>query len=217
MDIFVHYPNQLITSFEKAKYSTSFFHLISILNGTTPKVLDFKLTECKRIKKRHDSNEPCSQKIPNYDQYLIRKLSEQLMESIGCVPIYMKTQLSNHTALRDCTSAVDLKKAYRSVDNVKAVLLSNKVPCDEMLILTIDSINNNPRPIPEDISIQFHYTEKEYEEIKYIRAIGFESWLSNVGGFVGILLGYSLRELPELILVFANMFNCKRRTHWKGM
>ena len=63
MDIFVHYPNQLIRSFGKSKYSTSFDDLRSSLVGR--KMLEFKLTECKRIKRRVDAVEPCSGKIKN--------------------------------------------------------------------------------------------------------------------------------------------------------
>ena len=69
-----------------------------------------------------------------------------------------------------------------------------------MLVQSIDSINYKPVSIPRDISIAFHYTEKLYEEIKYTRAMGFESWLSNVGGFVGIFLGYSIMQIPDMFL-----------------
>ena len=218
MEIFVHYPNHLISSFGKAKYSTRFSHLISILNnGATPKILEFKLTELKRIKKRDDSKQPCSHQIQNYDQYLKQKISEQLIEEIGCVPIYLKTQLSKHTEQRVCTSAEDLREAYKTIDDLERILEDNEFACDEMVVTAIDSVNNYPNPIPEDIAIRFHYTEKfHYTEIQYSRAIGFEGWLSNVGGFVGIFLGYSMMQFPEFLLLFATHFNSKRRTTWMG-
>ena len=218
MKIFVHYPGQLITSFEKAKYSTSFAHLISVLNGTTPKVLEFKLTENKRLKKRHDSNEPCNRSIQNYDQFLKNKISEKLMDEIGCLPTYLKPYQSNHSIeLKNCISAEDLQKAYKIMENVKAILEEYEPPCDEMLILSIDSMDNNPSPIPEDISIKFVYSERVYEEIQYIQAIVFENWLSNVGGFVGIFLGYSMMQFPEFLLIFSTTFNTKRGKLWIGM
>ena len=83
-------------------------------------------------------------------------------------------------------------------------------PCEELLILAIDSINNNPTPIPDDMAIKFLYTEKGYAEIRYIRAIGFENWLSNVGGFVGIFLGYSMMQIPEFLLFSLIAFKRKR-------
>ena len=175
------------------------------------------MTENKRLKKRHDSNEPCNRNIQNYDQFLMQKISEKLMNEIGCLPIYLKSHLSNQTGLTSCISAEDLREAYNIMDNVKAILEDNEFPCDEMLTLSIDSINNNPNPIPEDISIKFIYSERVYEEIKYIQAIGFENWLSNVGGFVGIFLGYSMMQFPEFLLIFSATFNTKWGKLWIGM
>ena len=82
--------------------------------------------------------------------------------------------------------------------------------------MSIDSINHNPIPIPDDIAIKFLYTEKMYEEIRYIKAIGFENWLSNVGGFVGIFLGYSMMQFPEFLLFFANVLNHERKKQFRG-
>lgn len=219
LEIFVHYPNQLLSSFESPKYSASIHHLMSVLSDTNPKILEFKLTECKRLKKRYNSFNPCNRTIKNYDKYLIQKTGEKLEKRISCVPHYFKNQLKNMEGVNDCQSPYDLKEADKLIKDVKSIISEriseNDIPCDEMLVLTIDSINNNPDPTPSDISIQFFYTEKIYEEIKYLRAIGFENWLSNVGGFVGIFLGYSMMQIPEFILLFANSQR-KRRCNWSG-
>ena len=216
LEIFVHYPNQLLSSFGRPKYSASFHRLMSILNDTNPKTLEFKLSECKRLKKRYNSKNACNRTINNYDKYLIQKTGEKLEKRIGCVPRYLKNKLTNMVGLKDCQSPYDLKEADKFIKDVKTIISENDIPCDEMLLLTIDSINNNPNPTPSDISIQFFYTEKIYEEIKYLRAIGFENWLSNVGGFVGIFLGYSMMQIPEFVLLFANS-QIKRRHRWSGM
>ena len=46
---------------------------------------------------------------------------------------------------------------------------------------------------------RFVYEEKYYEEIQYVRDFGFESFWSGIGGFVGIFLGYSMMQFPDLI------------------
>ena len=209
MDIFVHHPHQLIRSFGKAKYSVTFSHLQSILQDKNPKVLEFKLTEIKRIKKRHNSNERCNPNIKNYDNYLQQKMAEQLSEEIKCVPIYLKEILPKENNFKVCHTPEKLKSAYQLLEDMKTNILKYERPCDELLVLTIDSINSNPIPIPDDIAIKFLYADKIYEEIEYIRAIGFESWLSNVGGFVGIFLGYSMMQIPEFLLILANAFDRK--------
>ena len=226
MEVFVHYPNQLMRVLEKPKYSASFVHLQSILSprpsivsfiASQMKILEFKLTESKRIKKRHDSNEKCNQNIENYDRYLYKTLAEKLNEEIGCVPIYLMTFLSSESKFDVCYSQLELQQAHKIVDEKTKIPDYLDLPCDDLLLLSIDSINNNPNPIPKDIAIQFFYTEKTYEEIHYIRAIGFENWLSNVGGFVGIFLGYSMMQFPELFLFLVNGINRKRRILFAGI
>ena len=124
--------------------------------------------------------------------------------------------LTNPTDVKDCDSPRDLKEANIHIKDTKAILSENDIPCDEMMVLTIDSTINHPSFIPKDISIQFIYTEKIYEEIKYLRAIGFGNWLSNVGGYVGIFLGYSMMQLPEFLFLFAKSSKTKIRKYFSG-
>ena len=81
----------------------------------------------------------------------------------------------------------------------KKLLEERQLPCYEMSLLSIESINNHPSPRPKDISMEFIYTEKTYEEVKYSRMMGFDGWLSNVGGFIGIFLGYSMLQIPGFL------------------
>ena len=107
-------------------------------------------------------------------------------------------------------------EAQYIIDNFDRFMNLHEKPCDDMLVLTIDSVDNNPNPKPSDIAIKFVYSTQLYEEIQYTRAIGFESWLSNVGGFVGIFLGYSMMQFPEFLLFFATVFNYERRVQLRG-
>ena len=146
-------------------------------------------------------------------------MQEKFSKHLGCVPTYFKPALSDNLELKECDSPNKLQKAQIIIEKMEAETENRitEIPCDEMLVLTIDSINSNPNPVPKDIAIQFVYTERTYEEIQYTRAIGFESWLSNVGGFVGIFLGYSMMQFPEFLLIFTTTFNTRRRNLWAGM
>ena len=60
------------------------------------------------------------------------------------------------------------------------------------------------------LSIDVEYSKQTFQEITNNRAFGFESFWSSVGGFVGIFLGYSLMQLPEL--AYRGIANiCSRR------
>ena len=43
------------------------------------------------------------------------------------------------------------------------------------------------------------YKNDYYQQIKYVPDFGFESFWSGVGGFVGIFLGYSMMQFPEMM------------------
>ena len=105
------------------------------------------------------------------------------------------------TKLDQCTTPEKLQEAHRKLSDPKSILELQEFPCNEMLLLSIVSINDEPTPRLKDISLAFFYPDKTYEEIQYSRMMGFDGWLSNVGGFIGIFLGYSLLQIPD-ILVF---------------
>ena len=80
-------------------------------------------------------------------------------------------------------------------------------PCDEMSFVTIYQTQAWTSKV---IAIQVVYPRQTFQEIVNKRAFGFESFWSSVGGFVGIFLGYSLMQLPEIIYkIIGNI--CSRR------
>ena len=56
----------------------------------------------------------------------------------------------------------------------------------------IKSINSNTE-------IQLEYATRSYQEIRNQEDFGFESFWSSVGGFIGIFMGYSLLQIPDLL------------------
>ena len=107
-------------------------------------------------------------------------------------------------------------EAQYIIENFDKFLDQKDKPCDRMEVVTVSAVDSNPFPQPTDIAIKFVYSEQDYEEIQYKKAIGFETWLSNVGGFVGIFLGYSMMQFPEFLLFFAKVFNYERRVQLGG-
>ena len=54
--------------------------------------------------------------------------------------------------------------------------------------------------------INFRYPEENYQEIENVRDFGFESFWSAVGGFIGIFMGYSMLQIPELLSILPPLF-----------
>ena len=178
IQVFIHAPNQLVVSLDKPKYRASFEHLTSSLYGVTgknPQILEFKVSQVKQLRKRPDSNTPCNENILDYDLYY----QMEIVEKLRCVPPYWKRKFFDENKTKECTSPTKIQEAHRMISDPKSILKLKELPCTEMILMSLDSINYEPTPKPKDISIAFFYTEKTYEEIQYNRMMGFESWLSN--------------------------------------
>ena len=55
------------------------------------------------------------------------------------------------------------------------------------------------RPNANHMTIKISYMEQTYQETKNVKDFTFESFFSSLGGFIGIFLGYSMLQIPELL------------------
>ena len=49
------------------------------------------------------------------------------------------------------------------------------------------------------IIIKVSYMDDFYQETENVEDFNFESFFSSLGGFVGIFLGYSMMQIPEIL------------------
>ena len=190
-----HYPGQLIRSLDTPAFSTTFasYHW--------NQKLSFNLATNTILRKRAESKIPCDIDIENQDEHFLNKISEKL----GCIPPYWKATMHKTLNLVDCTTPQQLKDAYRYSQDHKKLLPTYGTPCLDMFSsVTYNWLIGN---IDEKWSnISFTYKEKYYEEINYAQDFNLESFISNVGGFIGMFLGYSLMQLPDFLLGFVGIF-----------
>ena len=52
---------------------------------------------------------------------------------------------------------------------------------------------------------EIHFKSSHYKEIKQIKDFCLESWVGNVGGYMGLFLGYAICQFPDLISYFLLM------------
>ena len=124
---------------------------------------------------------------------------------IRCIPPFWKNNLRGLTDLERCTTRTQLKRIYCHTKNYKSLLANLTSPCIDMYNFV--GWNWNKRKDTMDLGqtvIKFLYLEKFYQEIRHSEEFGFESFISNLGGFVGIFLGYSLMQLPDLLGMATN-------------
>ena len=65
--------------------------------------------------------------------------------------------------------------------------------------------------------ITFLYEEADYEEVTNTRSFDFASFVSGVGGFIGIFLGYSILQVPELLGLLASLMRNLKQDNRKGI
>ena len=84
--------------------------------------------------------------------------------------------------------------------NQKQMLANHSPPCIEMYNSVVWNWNTEHQNAGfNQAVIKFLFKDKYYEEILYSKAFDVEGFISNLGGFVGIFLGYSMMQLPDLI------------------
>ena len=117
--------------------------------------------------------------------------------------------------LNNCKTPSSLKKINGYILDFPQIQSNYEPPCNEMrLIVTIDQQKlGSSGTIGSSINlvISFLYMETNYQEIINVREFGFESFWSGVGGFVGMFMGSSLLQLPDMMTTIWNWKQTKNR------
>ena len=192
----VHFPGQLLRSLDTPSFSTTFasYHWNQILS--------FNLGQTTILRKRPKSNNPCNAEIENQDQNFLLQVSKKL----GCIPPYWNKTLQDPLEMEDCSSPKQLKNAYLYSQDHRRILPNYGIPCLDMFASVTYNWLIEPSKEMTMANISVTYREKYYEEINYSQDFNIESFISNVGGFVGIFLGYSLMQLPDFLIGFVWIF-----------
>ena len=152
-----------------------------------------KISHITTLRKRPDSNIPCNNMAEDDD----RKFQAQIINFIGCVPLYWDYIKTQHTGIDNCRSTKDVKRANHFIHNYQDVLSSYDPPCTEMT--TLVEVTKDEIPFKQKGQIRVTYIDKTYQEIENVQDFSFETFWSSLGGFIGIFLGYSVLQIPELL------------------
>ena len=199
--IFVHYPQQLLRSFHKPAFKST------VAFWNKPRLNDLKITISKVtiLRKRSGSNVPCDEYLEDDDT----KFQQQIIDRLECTPPYWRKNVGINSSTRICDSGTKLQATYAFIQKYKDILKSYDSPCIQMEILSKFERGQSGRK--EDPQITFLYEEIDYEELENTKNFDFASFVSGVGGFIGIFLGYSILQIPDLIVLMPSlMFNLKR-------
>ena len=213
LQIFIHYPQQLIRSLHKPIFKSKVGPKKSKYDSSSElwdKLLKITIYKVTIFIKRSGSNIPCDEELENDDG----KFRRQIITIIKCVPPYWTRLEGINSSVSTCNTVADLRNAHEWIQNYKKALGSYLQPCTQMEILgKFDREENNEW---EDPRIKFAYENTGYEEMKNTKSFDFESFVSGVGGFIGIFLGYSILQIPDLLELLPSLnFNLGRKNRQK--
>ena len=195
--IFIHHPRQLIRSMAIPSFTSSF------PNYQHKKLLSFKISQSTVIRKRPDYREPCSKTIHDYDNYFMN----MVISKTKCIPPYWKDSTQDISGLTVCTSQEQLQMVYENITDWENVMERNARPCVEMYNIVVwnwQDVEGTKKA--DDIQIKFYYQEQYYQELEYLPDFDAETFISSIGGFVGIFLGYSIMQFPDMLGKFSYVF-----------
>ena len=181
---FMHYPKQFIRSsaleFEEGNQT-------GILAG------DYKvfwIDTVDVIRRRSTYQIPCNTEWKKDDEFILRSI----IESVGCKP--------SHWILDGdypiCNNMTAMKRANILKWDLPdlAFLKSLPIPCEQVQAIAVTPQLTKSPDLPV---LVLAFKSANYKEIHHVRAFDFESLVGNMGGYVGLLLGFAFWQAPEAI------------------
>ena len=194
MSIYVHYPGQLMRTIDGGEKIS----LELSENNYNPVNLIIEITQMQVHRKRHDSRIPCNRDL---DSNVDMRWRETVMNNFGCIPTYWKKLPQSEDfrlkRLDDCTNS----EQYGNLSELLHVGINNvkyEPSCTWPIILTNDHRTTRAEA-NWSVFIQFDHVSEYYVEIKNSKALSFEVLWSQIGGVIGIFLGYSMLQIPEFL------------------
>ena len=149
------------------------------------------------LRKRADAVEACDDTLIDDDQ----QWREKLAKKIKCVPPYMERFFPEDLDMsQKCNSdqlliAHDVYSPYNDFEAVAKDYLS---PCTQSssVVTTTESVERLEDENITSLVLKFEYPTDYRETVNKRAFVGYDLW-SQIGGITGIIIGYSLIQIPE--------------------
>ena len=187
ISVVIHHPGQLTRSLDKPILESKASELKYNLN------VIFSINQVSVLRRRPDAIKKCDNGLHDDDRVFRNKITRV----VGCQPPYWMGFMENDNLLNECRTASEMAQILSLLKNKKIIFDSYKQPCDYMTVVT--GVLQKSMEWGTYLIFDFVYMDDFYQEIINAKGFGFESFWSGVGGFVGIFLGYSLLQTPDLV------------------
>ena len=188
--LYIHYPGQFSRNIQRPVFETTLD-----VDSRSKTQLHGSLTYIGVLRKRPGSNIPCNPDLKDDDnEFKLRVIKE-----VGCIPAYWRLMVKKNYLTDLCTTSNQLKSVYNHLKHPAGIMSLYQPPCDEMqALINVQETKVYGKKV-QTLKIVIRYSTEIYQEIQNFRDYNLDTLWSSVGGFIGIFLGYSLLQLPELL------------------
>ena len=219
--VYIHHKEQLLRQLSKPKFQV-FSKPLTKLKGKKGLnyLVKFRINALEILRQRPNDVTECNDALLNEDQ----KWRLSVIEEMGCIPVFMKRFFFYETSFAEnytekfstfCnqTQYRLFKKAYTPFGNFQTVSKMYKRPCTQLnnIVATTKSYTLIEDKNITNVAFKFVYPAEYKETINKQVIVLTELW-SRIGGFVGILIGYSIMQIPEMfekLLKWIKQFSSK--------
>ena len=112
-----------------------------------------------------------------------------------------------------CKSQSEMKEIQANHFNHFNGLNFNHKPCNLLIKVNYEVTEKVlEESSPDTFTIHFNYKDDQVKVIQMNQAFGIGSLLGNIGGYVGLFLGYALLSIPEILKNISQYFNGNSNT-----
>ena len=210
MWFFIHPPNQLIRRVGWNKLNTATARVkIQSKYDRASNLVEIFLVSLKTIKRRNKSGENCNEDLQDDDNQWI----QQLYSNLGCIPVYWNKKLDGWKTEfipKICETIAEYNKAFNFTQNYWNITMQYDPPCKHLISQAYATIRSSllagvlQRRVDElnskrQIFLRIRYKVSDYEEVTNERLFNEWDLFSQVGGTIGLLLGFSFLQLPDAL------------------
>ena len=198
LGIIIHYPNQIF----RTKWWRNYW---PTRHGNDSKnyIISYDISGMEVVRYRNKRAQSCKEGFPDYDDDTL----QEILKSVGCYPPYAKSK-QNITV---CENSKQMKEiALRQMKLWEGDNLLH-LPCSgiEKLNTDVTELDENETMDPY-FTISSNVKDLTYKQVQMKRAYDIWVLVGNVGGFIGLFLGYALMMFPEFIKGTMLHFRTKR-------
>ena len=218
LTIHIHLKGQFLRSLGKPSailIGKDLFQEKSQTNPDFVKSIKANINSMDILRKRYDADDKCNRTLKNDDMKWLKTFAEKLQ----CHPPFFG-YIANTSEFQNNFPKCEKEKLNKIAHNFSADnnfdVIANfyEPPCTQMssVVTTTEKQKKSPRDGVSSVAVSFEYPTEYRETVNQREYSAYDLW-SQIGGIVGIIVGYSLMQIPESAgkaLVWCQEFHGKR-------